>query len=84
MNYIIASLAVYKAIQLIDVLTPKEAMPWVKILFGVLLGYIAQFLIDVDNMALGGLAIASLAGVVHALLRLITLWGDVAQKKSMR
>ena len=84
MNYLIAALAVYKTIQLIDSLTPKEAMPWVKILVSVLLGYAAQFPAQVDNLAIGGLVIAALAGVLHAMLRLITLWGDVAQKKSMR
>lgn len=84
MNYLLAGLAVYKTIQLLDILTPKEAMPWVKITASVVFGYIAQYLISVDNYYIGGLVIASLAGAVHAMLRLVTLWGDVAQKKAMR
>lgn len=84
MNYLLAALAVYKTIQLIDSLTPKEAMPWVKILVSVALGYALQYPAQVSNYFIGGLVIAALAGVVHAVLRLITLWGDVAQKKTMR
>lgn len=53
MNYILAGLAVYKTIHVIDVLTPKEAMPWVKILFGVMIGYLSTIFIDVSNPALG-------------------------------
>ena len=84
MNYILAGLAVYKAIQVLDALTPKEAMPWVKIVFGVLLGYLSLTLIDVPNVALGGLAVATIAGTVHAVLRLMTLMGDWAHRKSTR
>lgn len=84
MNYLLAALAVYKTIQLLDALAPKEAMPWVKILVSVLLGYAAQYPAHVDNYFIGGLVIAALAGIVHAMLRLVTLWGDVAQKKTMR
>jgi hypothetical protein len=84
MNYIFAALAVYKTIQLIDALTPKEAMPWVKILVSIVLGYAVQFPAQADNYAIGGLVIAALAGAVHAMLRLVTLWGDVAIKKTMR
>lgn len=84
MNYLIAALAVYKTIQLIDSLTPKEAMPWVKIVASILIGYAAQYPAQVDNYFIGGLVIAALAGTIHAVLRLLTLWGDVAQKKTMR
>lgn len=84
MNYLIAALAVYKMIQVIDSLLPKEPMPWVKILASILFGYAAQFPAQVDNYFIGGLVIAALAGTVHAVLRLVTLWGDVAQKKTMR
>jgi hypothetical protein len=84
MTYIFAALAVYKTIQLIDALTPKEAMPWVKILVSIVLGYAAQFAFQVDNYAVGGFVIAALAGAIHAVLRLLTLWGDVAIKKTMR
>lgn len=84
MNYILAGLAVYKTIQVLDSLTPREAMPWVKIIFGVLLGYLSLTLISVPNKAVGGLAVATIAGTVHAVLRLLTLLGDWAQRKSTR
>lgn len=84
MNYILAGLAVYKTIHVIDVLTPKEAMPWVKILFGVMIGYLSTIFIDVSNPALGGLIIATIAGTVHAVLRLVTLLGDMALRKATR
>lgn len=84
MNYILAGLAVYKTIQVLDVLTPKEAMPWVKITFGVMLGYISTMLIEIPNVPLGGLVIATIAGTVHGLLRLLTLLGDWAQRKTIR
>lgn len=84
MNYILAGLAVYKVIQVLDSLTPKEAMPWVKIVFGVMLGYITTMVLPIDNIPVGGLAIATIAGTVHGLLRLITLMGDWAQRKATR
>lgn len=84
MNYIIAALAVYKALQILDALTPKEAMPWVKILFGVLLGYVITMLIPVDHPAIAGLVIATLAGMCHGVLRLVTLLGDMAKRKASR
>jgi len=84
MNYIIAALAVYKTIQILDSLTPKEAMPWVKIMFGVLLGYVSTMLVPVDHPAVAGLVIATLAGACHGLLRLVTLLGDYAQRKASR
>lgn len=84
MNYIIAALAVYKTIQVLDSLTPKEAMPWVKILFGVLMGYLSTMLVPVDHKPVAGLVIATLAGACHGLLRLVTLLGDYAQRKSTR
>jgi len=84
MNYIIAGLAVYKMVQILDVLTPREAMPWVKIIFGVLLGYVSTMLLTVPNVPLGGLVIATIAGTVHGLLRLLTLLGDWAQRKATR
>lgn len=84
MNYILAGLAVYKMLQVLDVLTPREAMPWVKIIFGVLLGYISTMLVPMENTALAGLVVATIAGTVHGLLRLITLLGDWAQRKATR
>lgn len=80
----IASLAVYKLIQVLDALSPREAMPWVKVILGVALGYPAALIAGVPNVALSGLAIATLAGTIHAILRLVTLTGDMARKKSLR
>jgi hypothetical protein len=84
MNYIIAALAVYKALQVLDSLTPKEAMPWVKIIFGVLLSYVVTMIIPVDHKPLAGLVIATLAGACHSVLRLVTLLGDMAKRKATR
>jgi hypothetical protein len=84
MSLIIASLAVYKVMQTLDALTPREAMPWVKVLAGIALGYGAAALARLDNIVLSGLAVASLAGSVHAVLRLVTLVGDLARKRSLR
>jgi hypothetical protein len=84
MNYILAALAVYKVIQILDALTPKEAMPWVKIGFSIILGYASMLVIDIENYLIGGLVVSALAGVSHAVIRLLILLGDMAQKKSMR
>jgi hypothetical protein len=81
---LIAALAVYKVVQVLDAISPREAMPWVKVLVGVALGYPAAILADVSNVTLGGLAVATMAGTIHAVLRLITLTGDMARKKSLR
>lgn len=84
MIIIIAALAVYKLVQLAEALTPKEAMPWVKILFTIGVSYAVVSLLQVDKIALMGLTVATIAGTVHAVLRLITLLGDLARRKSMR
>jgi len=84
MNLVIASLAVYKVLQLIDSLLPKEAMPWVKILSSIALSYISCLAIDADNIFVDGAAIAAMSGIVHAVLRLLTLSGDAAHRKSLR
>lgn len=81
---LLASLALYKVIQVADALTPREAMPWVKVVLGVVLGYPAALIAGVSNVALGGLAVATLAGTIHAVLRLVMLTGDMARKKSLR
>ena len=84
MNYLIAGLAVYKTVQILDLLTPKEAMPWVKVLVGTAIGYGASFIIDVDNKWIAGLTIATIASACHGVLRLITFMGDMAQRKSVK
>ena len=84
MDILIAALAVYKTIQVLDSLTPREAMPWVKILLGVALSYPAGLLMSVDDLAISGLAIATLSGTIHSVLRFLTLSGDASQRRSMR
>jgi len=84
MNYILGALAVYKVLQIVDLLLPKEAMPWVKVLAGVALSYGASFIVDIDNMWIGGLVIATLAGLCHTALRCVTYLGDMAHHKSLK
>ena len=84
MELLVASLAVYKLVQLAESLVTKETMPWVKILFSISLSYAVAALLRVDNLAVVGLTVATLAGTVHAVLRLITLIGDLARRRSTR
>ncbi len=84
MIYILGALAVYKIVHVIDLLTPKEAMPWVKVVFSLLVSFIIAFVLQVDNVFVAGCAIATIAGTVHTLLRLLVLLGDMAQRKTMR
>ena len=84
MNYIICALAVYKALQIIESLLPKEVMPWVKVVAGTVLSYIAIFVVPFDDRWLAGLTVATLAGAVHTLLRLLTLMGDMSFKRSIK
>lgn len=84
MELFVASLCVYKTVQVLDALAPKEAMPWVKIVVGIGLGYAATFLINMEHKAVMGLTVAAGAGIVHTVLRLLTLVGDLARKKTLR
>lgn len=84
MDILFCALAVYKITQLVDSLLPKEPMPWVTILFSIVLGYAAAVIVGTDHLEISGLVVAAVAGSVHALLRLVTLVGDMAQHKSMR
>lgn len=84
MEYILGALAVYKLLQVVDLLLPKEPMPWVKVLAGIVASYAVSFLVDLDNMILGGLVIATLAGACHTVLRCLTLMGDMAFRKSLK
>lgn len=84
MNYVLAGLAVYKLIQLLNSLTPREAMPWVKLLAGIVLGYVSAFILNLPNKWTAGLVVATLASACHGILRLITLHGDLAGKKSLK
>lgn len=84
MTFLICSLAVYKLLQIMDSLTPKEAMPWVKVLVGVALGYGVAIPTQLYNPWLSGLAVASAAGTIHSVLRLLTYVGDAAHRRSLR
>lgn len=84
MNYLLAGLAVYKLMQLMNTLTPKEAMPWVKVLFGILLGYGVAFVTNLPDVWTSGLAVATIASACHGLLRLLTLHGDLAARKTYK
>jgi hypothetical protein len=83
MDLIIAGLAVYKVLQFIDSLLPKEAMPWVKLLASLSLSYGACALISTENILINGAAVAA-SGTVHSVLRLLTLSGDAASRKNIR
>lgn len=84
MTYLIAGLAVYKLMQVLDLLTPREAMPWVKVLIGVAFGYASSFILNTQDKWISGLTVATIAGACHGVLRLITLMGDTAQRKSIK
>lgn len=84
MNYIICALAVYKAVQILEAISPREAMPWVKVVVGTILSYASIFVIHFKDRWLAGLVVATLAGAVHTMLRLLTLTGDMAHKKSIK
>jgi hypothetical protein len=79
---LICGLAVYKLMQLVESLLPKEPMPWVKVLVSSLLGIGVTFVTQVGNEVVNGLAIATVAGAVHSLLRFITLAGDLFRRRA--
>jgi hypothetical protein len=83
-TFLICSLAVYKVIQVVDALMPKEAMPWVKVLFGVALGYGVAIPIGLYNPWISGLAVATAAGTLHSVLRMLTYVGDAAHRRSLK
>lgn len=84
MGLLLAGLAVYKLMQFADSLLPKEPMPWVKLTSSIIAGYGAAVVIGMDYIAVAGLAVATVAGATHTTLRLATLVGDMAQRKSIR
>ena len=84
MTFILCSLAAYKVIQVADSLTPKEAMPWVKVLFGIAVGYAFAIPLGLHNPWISGLAIATASGTVHSVLRLLTYVGDAAHRRSLK
>lgn len=84
MSYLLAGFAVYKLMQLLNTLTPKEAMPWVKVLAGIVFGYGVSFIINLPDKWTSGLVVATIASACHGLLRLVTLHGDLAARKTYK
>ncbi len=84
MTFLICCLAVYKTIHVFDAVTPRQFMPWVKVLIAVALGYAAAALAGLPDLWMAGLAVATGAGTVHSLLRMVTYVGDMAQRRSLK
>lgn len=84
MTYILAGLAVYKAVQMLDSISPREAMPWVKVGLGIVLGYAASFIVGLDHITISGLVVATIASGCHSVLRLATLLGDMALRRTSK
>jgi hypothetical protein len=59
-------------------------MPWVKLVFSVAVSYGTAAIASIDDLWISGLVIATLAGTVHAVLRLLTLVGDMAYRRSIK
>lgn len=59
-------------------------MPWVKIIAGAVLSVGASALADLDDVVLSSIAVATLAGAVHGVLRMLTFLGDLAARKSTK
>lgn len=80
MGLIICALATYKVVQTLDALTPREAMPWVKVVVASLVAFGVTALSgmgdSVADFLVTGFAISALAGTMHTVLRLLTLLGD--------
>jgi len=84
MELLLAALAVYKVVQILDLFLTKEPMPWVKVVATLLLSYASVLILWTDVIWLHGLVVATVAGIVHSLIRMITLMGDMARTKSLR
>ena len=80
MDYIIGALAVYKVVHLLELALPRPVETWVKVAASVVLSYAAAVLLWTDHLPISGLVIATLASVIHAVLRLLTLAGDLAMR----
>lgn len=84
MELLLAALAVYKVVQILDLFLTKEPMPWVKVVATLLISYALVLILWTDVIWLHGLVVATIAGIVHSLIRMITLMGDMARTKSLR
>lgn len=84
MELILGALAVYKIVQVIDLFLPKEPMPWVKVLATLVISYGIVFALWTDTIWLHGLVVATMAGIVHSLVRMLTFMGDMARTRSLK
>jgi len=84
MILLLAALGVYKLIQITDLLLTKDPMPWVKVVATMLLSYGAVALLQTDKIWLDGLVVATLAGIVHSLIRFLMYMGDMARTRSLK
>ena len=83
-NLLMSGLAVYKLVQITESLLPRHVLPYVKLLFALVLSFGVTFVTPCNNHLLYSLAIATLSGAVHSVLRLITLVGDHASRPTVR
>ncbi len=84
MELLFAALAVYKVVQILDLFLTKEPMPWVKVVATLVMSYASVLILWTETIWLHGLVVATIAGIVHSLIRMITLMGDMARTKSLR
>lgn len=84
MELLLCALAVYKFVQIAEALSQREPMPWVKVVFSVAVSYGAAALLQMQDLWMSGLVVATVAGTVHTMLRLLTLVGDMAYRKSIK
>lgn len=84
MELLLAALAVYKVVQILDLFLTKEPMPWVKVVATLVMSYATVLILWTEIIWLHGLVVATIAGIVHSLIRMITLMGDMARTKSLR
>jgi len=84
MGLLFAALAVYKIVQIVDMMLPKEPMPWVKVVATLVVSYAVVAVLWTDKIWMDGLVVATLAGIVHSTIRMITLMGDMARTRSLK
>ncbi len=82
---LLGSLAVYKAVQLLDILvSPRQIYPQWKILIVVLVCIPLALVFDMPQPAISGFAMATVAGMWHTVIRLVYLGGDAARAYVVR
>lgn len=81
---IIAALAVYKIVHVITSLLPRDVMPWVKVIGSTIISFVVAALLKMDDYVVSSLAIATLSGVVHAIIRMMMYTGDLVARRATR